>query len=77
MLVTRSQNYLRSEMSRMLLSMMAVWRLQVPEQKALENGKSTVKGIEDTGSSKADLNRTVRRRSRARSFAKSESEFRG
>ena len=55
MLVTRSQNYLRSEMSRMLLSMMAVWRLQVPEQKTSRNGKSTVKGIEDTGSSKAYL----------------------
>jgi hypothetical protein len=38
-----------------LLSMMAVWRLQVQEQKTSKNGKSTVKGIEDTGSSKADL----------------------
>jgi hypothetical protein len=66
MLVTRSQNYLRSEMSRVLQSMMAVWRLQVPEQKTSKNGKFTVKGIEDTGSSKADLTAPC-----ARSFAKS------
>jgi hypothetical protein len=66
MLVTRSQNYLRSEMSWVLLSMMAVWRLQVPEQKASKNGKSTVEGIEETGSSKANLTAPC-----ARSFVRS------
>jgi hypothetical protein len=35
--------------------MMAVWGLQAPEQKTSKNDKSTVKGIEDTASSKADL----------------------
>ena len=53
-------------MSRVLLSLMAVWRLQVPEQKTSKNGKSKVEGIEDTGGSKADLTAPC-----ARSFARS------
>jgi len=57
--------------------LMAVWRLQVQEQKALENGKSTVKGVEDTGSSKAALTASCGGEAALEALLNQQSEVRG